>query len=256
MSAGLMANRLTTYADRPQVARVLQWKREFPSGRVLMDSGAFSAFTKGTAIDLGRYCEFVTENAALITAYAALDVIGDPDATRANTDAMVARGLRPIPTYHRGSPWKFLESMAVEFDYIALGGMATSSARGLRATRETVGPYLDGCFSLLERYWPVRVHLFGSAQPWVLERYPVYSADTSSAVRGAGMGVVQASRGDGTLAWLNWRDDLAVSWNGEIADGVSENSFAGRWAHNLRVQASVERYATDLWVSKGVKWSS
>ena len=42
---------------------------------VFLDSGAFSAWTRGMEIDIQKYIEFIKQNQDIITVYANLDVI-------------------------------------------------------------------------------------------------------------------------------------------------------------------------------------
>ena len=43
---------------------------------LFLDSGAFSAWNKGTSIDIKKYIKFIKKNEDLFTVYANLDVIG------------------------------------------------------------------------------------------------------------------------------------------------------------------------------------
>jgi len=132
-AAGLLRAKLVTYADSGQVKRGLSWAAGGTTDRALfLDSGAFSVHTRGTAIDLGAYCEFVAEHKGLLSCYASLDVIGDSVATEANLRVMRQRGLTPVPTFHMGSPWPALEKMASECSHIALGGMLSQSTQTSR----------------------------------------------------------------------------------------------------------------------------
>lgn len=65
--------------------------------RLMLDSGAFSAFHIGEKIDLTEYCAFIEEWKPWLWEYVALDVVGDKAATMRNLTAMVARGLKPMP---------------------------------------------------------------------------------------------------------------------------------------------------------------
>ena len=51
---------------------------------LFLDSGAYSAWSKGVTIDIDEYISFIKKNIKYITVYANLDVIGDPEATYRN----------------------------------------------------------------------------------------------------------------------------------------------------------------------------
>lgn len=255
-------NRLLTFAD------IDTWSRECfgfwvdgrpPRASVFLDSGAFGAFMRKATIDLGRYCDYIAANEQALDCYAALDVIGDWEGTKRNTDAMVARGLRPIPTYHRGSPWHALDRIASEFPYVAIGGLAADTSRpGKRPSfsQENIQPFMDDVFMRLERHWPVKVHAFGMISQWALERYPLFSADSATAIVGAGMGRVSRFR-RGLLQSGPWDEDVARTWDGVVADGVGRvggSAHAGRRRRNIEAVLGLERYVTDLWAKRGVTW--
>ena len=56
-------------------------------GRVFLDCGAFTAFNTGKPIALRDYIAFVQENGGQYHRIAALDVIGDPEASFARIGA-------------------------------------------------------------------------------------------------------------------------------------------------------------------------
>lgn len=257
--------RLLTFADIDGLAddSFRFWIDSRPDeARVFLDSGAFGAYMRKTTIDLGRYCAYVEEHAPALACYAALDVIGDWRGTQRNVEAMEARGLRPIPTFHRGSPWAALD-WAAERPYIAIGGLAADTSRpGVRqqTTEDNTAPFLDELFRRLEPRWPVKVHAFGMVSQWALERYPLYSADSATAIVGGGMGRVLEFSG-GRMHSRPWTESLLSSWDGVIADGVghaveskSKSAHTGRRRRNIEATLAYERYVTDLWTSKGVRW--
>lgn len=94
---------------------------------LFLDSGAFSAFTKGKVINIDEYIGFIKKNEKVITTYAGLDVIGDSEATRKNVEYMESKGLHPLPTFHHGSDYEELERMVKKYNYIALGGLVPIS---------------------------------------------------------------------------------------------------------------------------------
>jgi len=108
---------------------------------------------------------------------------------------------------------------------------------------------------------PVKVHAYGVMAQWVLERYPFYSADSSNAIMGAGMGRVNRFVA-GQLKSEGWQDDVRRTLDGVVADGIgrtgakSQSAHAGRRRRNVEAQLALERYVTDLWSAKGVTWTT
>lgn len=261
-AASGVTDRLLTFADIDDWAKeaFAFWVAGRPAGvSVFLDSGAFGAYMRGATIDLGRYCDYIHEHRDALFCYAALDVIGDWQGTRRNVDEMVRRGLDPIPTFHRGSPWHVLDRLASEHKYIAIGGLAADTSKpGARANtgRDNVQPFMDELFGRLERHWPVKVHAFGLIAQWALERYPLYSADSSTAIVGAGMGRVNRFEG-GSMRSRQWTEDAPVTFDGAIVDtvGAKKSAHAGRRRRNIGAILALENYATQLWKAKGVEWT-
>lgn len=159
--------------------------------KVFLDSGAFSAFTKGVEVDLPKYCEYIKRNKDIIehvdgTLLASvLDGIGDPLKTWQNQLAMEQLGVRPLPCFHYGEDERYLEWYIANYDYITLGGMVPISTPHLKL-------WLD---RIWEKYLTdgsgrprIKVHGFGLTTVSLMERYPWYSVDSSSWVQTARVG--------------------------------------------------------------------
>lgn len=142
--------------------------------RIFADSGAFSAHTVGSEINLADYIAWLKDWQGLITTASTLDVIGDPEATQRNTLAMEKAGLSVIPVFHTGSPWKRLHELCKRYPYVALGGMVPyTSETGV------VMRWLIGCFKIAKEYGTV-FHGFGMTNLKTLAALPFYSADSST----------------------------------------------------------------------------
>ena len=91
---------------------------------IFIDSGAFTAREKSIDINIDEYISFIKEQENELKAYAVLDDIDDPLVTYENQQYMEAHGLKPIPVFHYGEDFGWLERYIDEgHDYIALGGM-------------------------------------------------------------------------------------------------------------------------------------
>jgi len=159
--------------------------------KVFLDSGAFSAFTKGVEVDIRGYCDYIKRNLDIIEnvdgalCASVLDGIGDPLKTWQNQMAMEQMGVRPLPCFHYGEDERYLEWYIKNYDYITLGGMVPISTQQL--------------FHWLDRIWDkyltdgsghprLRVHGFGLTTQALMERYPWYSVDSSTWVQVASNG--------------------------------------------------------------------
>lgn len=159
---------------------------------LFLDSGAFSAFTQNITIDIQEYIRFIKEHKDLLTVYANLDAIGDPEKTWKNQQIMEKAGLDPLPCFHFGEDWKWLKMYIEKYEYIALGGMV-----GVR-DRAALTAFIDKCFSEYicgkDGMPKVKVHGFGLTSLRLMLRYPWYSVDSTSWVVTGRMGGVYVPR--------------------------------------------------------------
>lgn len=162
--------------------------------RFFLDSGAYSAWSRGTVIDIDEYCEFIRANIELIDVYASLDVIpGAPGRQATTTERdeaaeaswknyiyMVEQGLDPLPVYHYGEHPRFLERMLeAKILYIGIGGLV-----GVPSTPRRV--WLDRVFDRItdaDGMPIVKTHGFGMTAVPLIFRYPWYSIDSTTWIK-------------------------------------------------------------------------
>lgn len=159
--------------------------------RIFLDSGAFSSFTQGVNVDLGKYCDYIKRNQDIIEEVdgvllaSVLDAIGNANATWVNQKRMEDLGVRALPCYHYGEPPEVLQYYAANYDYITIGGMVPISSPQLKIWLDRVwGQYLTNPDGTPK----IKVHGFGLTSVPLMARYPWYSVDSSSWVQLGGMG--------------------------------------------------------------------
>lgn len=161
--------------------------------QVFLDSGAFSAWSKGVTIDMRAYCDYIKRNDDILLKVdgdlwaSVLDAIGDAEQTFQNQLAMEKLGVRPLPCFHFGEDPKYLEYYVANYTSITIGGLVGKSDNVTR-------PWLD---MIWEKYMidgagrpKLRVHGFGLTRPDLMRRWPWYSTDSSSWVQIAAAGGV------------------------------------------------------------------
>jgi hypothetical protein len=157
--------------------------------KLMLDSGAFSAWKRRKVIDVGDYIRFVKKHEECLWCYINLDVIpGRPGSTRTqhqvnqaaeegwrNYRAMRKAGLSPMPVYHMGESTDWLKRMIDDgAEYIGIGGVATVPDRVRR-------PFLDNIFDFFcgqKGYSAQKLHGFGITSPGLIHRYPWFSTDS------------------------------------------------------------------------------
>lgn len=202
--------------------------------KIIMDSGAYSAFTKKTEIDIYEYIKFIKRNNKYLECYINLDVIGDAEATWTNQKIMEDHGLSPMPVYHQGEPWRYLDK-CMEYDYFGLGGIADKVTARVRI------PFFGRCFEVAcdESGMPTRkVHGLGMTSFSLMKRYPFYSVDSTSwLLTGAMGGVMIPKYRDGKYQYDEDPLKIAIS---------SSSPEKGRGLHydslNVDAKLNVDRY--------------
>ena len=244
--------RLLTYFEIRYPSNASYWLSGDAPAPLFVDSGAFSAHTRGLDVDIREYCDFLNLNKDHIDPYAALDVIGDWKASAQNYEFMLTQGLKPIPTFHMQSPMHELRRLLGVADYIALGGLVGCHTNVLKV-------WLDKCWVIIKEFWPKRIHAFGLTSPWLLLRYPWYSADSSTAVFRGGMGIVNRWK-DTKVTQDHFTVRARKTMDGSILDhvcvGKNEEGSAHvfRRLNNINNQISIQRYVTDVWALRGIVW--
>ena len=184
-------------------------RRERPFAmRLMLDSGAYTAWTKGVEIDVDRYADFVLENQKYITVAVNLDTLpgkkgkipSDADAEEAarlsfdNLIHLRDRGVNVIPVFHQGERFYWLDKMLGEgFDYI---GLSPNQNR----THVQRYEWVRNCFSKLcgnSPYTTVKTHGFGFTSFKSIRDFPWYSLDSTSWIRSeSGHGIILVPRTD------------------------------------------------------------
>ena len=183
-----------------------------PDKKLFIDSGAFTAWTKGKEIDADEYIAFINQYSDHIDLYGQIDVIpGDivkgytaaqvveaAEKTWANYLYMRQRMKNPdglLYTFHVGEPYAYLEQAlnwkdadGKQIPYIAFGGMVGKPVPTKKA-------FLDKCFRIIKNSSNpnVKVHAFGMTSIDILSQYPITSADSTSWIMtGANGGITTA----------------------------------------------------------------
>jgi hypothetical protein len=139
---------------------------------IMLDSGAYSAHTRGKSVNILDYMAYIRNNESFITHYISLDVIQDETLTRAFYAIMRSKGFEPIPVFHHGSDYSMLDEYRESgARYIALGGTVPMSNKAQVA---------QWCDQLSDRYPDVSFHLLGSCSQKILGCKSVISCDAST----------------------------------------------------------------------------
>jgi hypothetical protein len=151
---------------------------------IFADSGAFSASTQAAPINLMDYVKWVRKWKHLFTVYANLDVIGDALSTKENQLYMEDMGLSPMPAFHTGESWDYLEWYLERYSYIALGGAVEYATRN-----QLLMPWYIRCFKMArEAGRDTAFHGFGITSWKLITSLKWYSVDSSAWCEGCRFG--------------------------------------------------------------------
>lgn len=143
----------------------------------ILDSGVFSAKTKGFDIDVDAYTEFCLERMAedpslkeIISVDTGAYEPGNWKPTARNTERMWSAGVPAIPAFHFGEPWRVLTTYARDYPKVALGGLV-----GFREAQKIA--FANAC---LARIWPKPIHGLGFGGSKAIMEVPFHSTDSTN----------------------------------------------------------------------------
>lgn len=156
--------------------------------KTMLDCGAYSAWLRRENIDLDAYIAFIKEHGSKFFSVVALDVIPGQGATRRgieegaaqsarNFTYMRGKGIDPIPVFHMGEQWHWLDKMLDQrIPYIGI-------SPDMRASQVTILRWLDHCFTRITDKDGIplcKSHGFGVTAHRIVRRYPWFSVDSTT----------------------------------------------------------------------------
>ena len=239
---------------------------------ILLDSGAFSAWRRGSEIPLKDYIAYCKRHKNEVDAYVNLDSIpgenGKMDHSQSSIEKsaaksyetlqlMKAEGLSPIPVFHQGERFEWLDKMLEDGEtYVGISPY-------LRSHQNEIIEWADKCFSRItdSQGRPlIQTHGFGVTASVLCRRYPWYSVDSTSWSVGGGYGSIlvpryNAGKPDYTQPPLTTKISARKIDQSRGFDGLSpalqdfvrqvasdygiamselRNTFIGRWKFNIK----------------------
>ena len=191
------------YLDKGTIVnKILNKRRErtkegLSNGKLFLDSGAFTAWTKGVTVNVDDYVKFINEYGDCIDYFGQLDVIPIGNKTEVveksaketleNYYDMISRinyKDKLVYTFHVGEPIEYLiEALKWGSEHkdimkrIALGGLVKKN----KATKEA---FMKRVFPIIKQYYPeVKVHLFGTTTDYYFKNYPADAGDSSNYIQ-------------------------------------------------------------------------
>jgi hypothetical protein len=175
--------------------------------RLLVDSGAFTAWKAGKKIELDDYCRFLESLPVKPWRYFTLDVIGDAAGTMKNYEEMLRRGFSPIPIFTRGEDPFVIEEYYKTSDVVGIGGLV--------GTKGNKG-FVKGIMSKVgER----KVHWLGFTNISFIGHFRPFSCDSSSCTTAKRFGQIPIYLGRGNWKIIS-RNDVKDLWSQELDEVI------------------------------------
>lgn len=173
--------------------RLLSWvnekkvieERSANGYKTFVDSGAFSAYTKGIDIDIDDYIAWINRWHPYVERYAAWDVIPSDKVsveesakqTWKNYQYMKTKVTDPsklVYCFHFGEDITYLlQALKSGIDFIALGGLAKKGKKQREEFLELVEP-------IFEEFPNVHVHVFGMGSMPIIQRFKFIDSSDST----------------------------------------------------------------------------
>lgn len=228
----LGANRLYSQLnDRKLGQRWLDYNRDVAPRKIFVDSGAYSAHTKGRELDVDEYIQYVNSNKGSYQAIAQVDTIpgefGKPKTRQQLKEAPELSWqnylyMRPkvidvdclLPIFHQGEDFKHLQRILDWTDeegrHIPYIGISPSNDV---ATKHK-DPWFSMCFKLIKQSSNphVKTHAFGMTSLPLLEKYPFYSADSTAWIMTSANGSIFTPWGTVTVSDVQQDSPKHIRW--------------------------------------------
>ena len=194
-------------------SNILNWvDNKSDVSKLFVDSGAYTAYTKQTKLDVDDYIKFINSISEKLTIFAQVDkipgefrkpktkeqILESPKLSWENYLYMRERVNEPkklVPIFHQGEDYKWLVNMLEWTDengeHIPYIGISPAiDVKGIEY-------FLDKSFDIIKKSsnTNVKTHAFGMTQLDLLEQYPYTSADSTSWKLCAAMGSIYTPYG-------------------------------------------------------------
>lgn len=131
---------------------------DIPSGfrEVLIDSGGYQLQTGVASVYLKAYSlwlQLMLPNHPEVVGYFNLD-FSDPLDSLNNQRFLESEGLKPIPVWHAGDPQVFLDLYTKDYEWISIGGLASSKVTGKKGLAKMVN-------WIISTYPSTKFHILG-----------------------------------------------------------------------------------------------
>jgi len=262
-------NILISYAFIQNPRRWLDLLGDYVPKNMIIDSGAFSVWSRGESINIDAYKQFCVDVKRILPSethlyFVNLDVLPGKmgvrpteeqveDSAQRSWNNMLKledAGLKVINVYHQHEDLKWLDKLREHSDYIGI-----SPANDVSMPEKL--NWLKHVFGMIRN--TIRTHGFAVTSHQQLYQFPFFSVDSSSWVTPARYGRIPIFRDDLTIGTVEYKDKQQIMNNWDYLSHLGiEKIGADNWKD--RVMLSIKSYqqlqkvATKLWSDRGITW--
>lgn len=258
------------YVNKPEklVDLLGEWRPE----RIILDSGAFSVWSKGGVVDLQSYAQFGLEVQKILPKGIELNIVNldvlpgkwgfvpskeeiDKSAKAGwqNMLYLESLGLKVIHVFHQHEDWEVLDALTKHSDYIGI-----SPANDVSQASKTA--WMNDVFNRLDvKKSRVRTHGFAVTSYQQVYKYPYYSVDSSSWTAPAVWGRLTVIDDSMRIKSFSYKDvnELEKYWpliRSMGYDKIAAPEWQDRTRIAIRAYQKMEEVATRLQEQKGLVW--
>lgn len=262
-------NVLVSYAFVKDSRKLIDLMDTYHPKNLILDSGAFSVWSKGDTVNIELYALFCENVKRLlpsdINLYVVnLDVLPGKFGQRPTQEQheqsaaqgwenmllLESKGLKVIHVFHQHEDYKWLEKMRAHSDYIGISPANDCSMKEKMY-------WLNEVFGIIKD--TIKTHGFAVTSHEQLYRYPFYSVDSSSWTAPARFGRIPVFLDNLSMKSVEYKNKKQVMEHWDYLKHIGIDELA---ADNYRVRVKLairsfqklQEMATSIWNKRGISF--
>jgi len=251
---------------RKGYAEFLDYTQGWQPENMIIDSGAFSVWTKNGRIDIDMYIQYCKETLEYKQTgnnmyFVNLDVLPgnfgrypsqeerehSAEQGWKNMEYMENHGVKVIHVFHQHEDFSWLRKLADHQEYIGLSPANDES-------QASKNRWLAKCFAMLKA--SRKTHGFAVTSVKTLLTFPFYSGDSSSWIQGGKYASIPTFK-DGKIKSIAFKDKENLSMLMDRVQGKDIDiltDYMPRLRQGIRAYRAAGDYITKVWEERGIKW--
>jgi hypothetical protein len=219
---------------------------QLPEQNIIIDSGGYTARKKNTKIDIKEYIDFINTNKVKVAFN--LDTNNVEETLQNQKLLDMHTDCQILPVYHvsdyiNRKTTTLINEFAEQYNFIGLGGMS-----GIKVSRDLFLRFLRYVFSITKD--KIKIHALGVTTARLMEQFPFYSVDSTTWLNGAKYGECI----DFKAGLVKHKSPRSIKTSDKVTSASIMMPRHGRLLMSARAFVQYEKYVTELWQKRGIKW--